>query len=63
MPLIQVVAILIAAGTILWLINIDKPMDKKTKTNMNVIVVIAMVLWVLGIFGFLGDIANIHIGR
>ena len=63
MPLIQVVAILIAAGVILWLINRDRPMDNKTKSILNVVVVIAVVLWLLGIFGILNDIANIHIGR
>lgn len=63
MPLIQVVAILIAAGVILLLINRDRPMDNKTKSILNVVVVIAVVLWLLGIFGILNDIANIHIGR
>ena len=63
MPLIQVVAILIASGVILWLINRDRPMDNKTKSILNVVVVIAVVLWLLGIFGILNDFANIHIGR
>jgi hypothetical protein len=63
MPLIQVVAILIAAGIILWLVNRNRPMDDKTRSVLNVVVVMAVVLWLLGIFGILNDIANIHIGR
>jgi len=63
MPLIQVVAILIAAGIILWLVNRNRPIDDKTRTVLNVVVVMAVVLWLLGIFGILNDIANIHIGR
>jgi len=63
MPLIQVVAILIVAVIILWLVNSNRPMDNKTKSIWNVVVVIGVVLWLLGIFGILNDIANIHIGR
>jgi len=63
MPLIQVVAILIVVGIILWLVNGYRPMDNKTKSILNVVVVVAVVLWLLGIFGILTDIANIHIGR
>jgi hypothetical protein len=63
MPLIQVVAILIAAVIFLWLVNRNRPMDDRTKSILNVVVVIAVILWLLGIFGILNDIANIHIGR
>ncbi len=63
MPLIQVVAILIAAFIILWLVNRNRPLENKTKLILNVVVVIGVVLWLLGIFGILTDIANIHIGR
>ncbi len=63
MPLIQVVAIIIVAAIILWLVNLNRPMDNKTKSILNIVVVIGVVLWLLGIFGILNDIANIHIGR
>ncbi len=63
MPLIQVAAILIAAGVILWLVNHNRPLDNKTRSILNVVVVMAVVLWLLGIFGILNDIANIHVGR
>jgi len=63
MPLIQVLAIIVVAVVILWLVNLNRPMDNKTKSIWNVVVVIGGVVWLLGIFGILGDIANFHIGR
>lgn len=63
MPLIQVVAILIAAVIFLWLVNRNRPVADRTRSILNVVVVIAVILWLLGIFGILNDIANIHIGR
>jgi hypothetical protein len=63
MPLIHVVATLVVVGVILWVVNRYIPMDSKIKSILNVVVVIAVVLWLMGIFGILNDIANIHIGR
>jgi len=42
-------------GVILWLINTYLPMDGKIKSILNIVVVVAVVLWLLRGFGVLGS--------
>jgi hypothetical protein len=63
MPLIQVIAVLIVVGVILGLINRFIPMAQSIKSILNGIVVIAVVLWLLKVFGILSQLSTIHIGR
>jgi hypothetical protein len=63
MPLVTVVVVLIVVGVLLWLVNAYIPMDSKIKAILNAVVVIAVVLWLLQVFGLLSTLNNIHIGR
>jgi len=64
MSLISLVIILIVVGVLLWLVNTFIPMDPKVKQILNVVVIIAIVIWVLGIFlGGWHGIPDIRIGR
>ena len=45
MPLIQIVIVLIVVGVLLWLVNAYIPMDAKIKNILNIVVVIAVVLY------------------
>ena len=63
MSLISLVIVLIVVGVLLWAANTYIPMDNKIKTIMNIVVVIAVVLWLLSAFGVLGSLEIIHIGR
>ena len=63
MSLISVVIVLIVVGVLLWAANTYIPMDNKIKTIMNIVVVIAVVLWLLSAFGVLGSLDSIRIGR
>lgn len=63
MSLINLVVVLIVVGVLLWLVNTYIPMDRKIKGILNAVVVIAVVLWLLQVFGLLGSLANIHVGR
>ncbi len=56
MPIIYVVLILIAVGVLLWLVNTYIPMDRKIKNILNVVVVIAVVIWLLKVFGLLNKL-------
>ena len=47
MPLINIVLVLIVIGVVLWLINNFIPMAASIKTLLNVVVVVAAVIWVL----------------
>jgi predicted membrane protein len=54
MSLISVVLTLIVVGLALWAINNYIPMDGKIKSILNVVVVVAVVIWLLYGFGVLG---------
>ena len=62
MPLIQLVIVLVVVGVILWLINSYIPMQTTIKKILNAVVVIAVVVWLLGVFGVIGNISAIRIG-
>jgi hypothetical protein len=62
-PLVHVVLVLIVVGVILWLINRFIPMQSTIKSILNAVVVIVVVLWLLQVFGLIGPISNIRVGR
>jgi len=61
MPLINILIILIVAGFLLWLVNSFIPMDRKIKSILNIVVVIAVVIWLLKIFGVLDSLLSISV--
>ena len=63
MSLITVVIVLVVVGVLLWLVNRFIPMDSKIKSILNAVVVIGVVIWLLQVFGVLGSLGHIHIGR
>ena len=63
MPLIHVVIVLVVVGVLLWLGNTYLPIDVKIKKILNIVVVIAVVLWLLRAFGILGSLSGIRVGR
>lgn len=52
-PLISVIIALVVVGVIIYLINKYLPMDGKIKSILNVVVVIAVILWLMRTFGLL----------
>jgi len=63
MTLIQLVVVLVVVGVVMWLINSYIPMQHSIKTILNVVVVIAVVLYVLAAFGILGPVSGMRLGR
>jgi hypothetical protein len=63
MPLISVVVVLIVVGVLLWLVNSYIPMDGKIKNILNAVVVIAIVIWLLQVFGLLTSLTDIRVGH
>jgi uncharacterized membrane protein len=47
MPLIQLVVTLIIVGVLLWAMNTYIPMDPKIRQIINIVVVVAVVIWLL----------------
>jgi formate hydrogenlyase subunit 4 len=63
MPLLYVVGLLIVVGVLLWLVNTYIPMDSKIKSILNAVVVIAVVIYLLQVFGLLGMLENMKVGH
>jgi hypothetical protein len=63
MPLIQLVLTLIVVGVLLWLVNSYIPMAGSIKTILNAVVIIVVVLWLLSVFGLIGELSNIRVGK
>ena len=63
MPLIHVVIVLVVVGVLLWLVNSYIPMAGSIKSILNAVVVIAVVLWLLSVFGLIGELSNIRVGK
>jgi predicted membrane protein len=58
MPLLYVVLALIVVGVALWLVNNFIPMASSIKTILNVVVVVAVGIWVLKAVGLWGNLTN-----
>jgi len=66
MPLLNVVIILVVIGIGLYLLNKYVPLDAKVKTILNWVVIIAIVLWLLSLFGIFSrfsGLSNVRVGK
>lgn len=61
MSLISIVITLIIVGVLLWLVNRFIPMANSIKTILNVVVVIAVIVWLLAAFGII-NLGAIRLG-
>ena len=62
MPLIQLLEVLIVVGLLLWLVTRFIPMQGTIKSILNGVVVIAVVLWILNVFGLFNSLSRIRVG-
>jgi hypothetical protein len=63
MPLVNLVLVLIVVGVALWLINRYIPMASSIKMILNVVVVVAVSVWVLKAVGLWGSISTFKVGQ
>jgi hypothetical protein len=61
MPILTVILILIVVGILLWLVQTQIPMDGTIKKLLSAVVIIAVIIWLLRVFGILHYISNIRI--
>ena len=61
MDLLSLIVLLIVIGVLLWAVNTYIPMDAKIKQILNIVVVIAVVLFILSLFS--GYFPHIRVGR
>jgi len=58
MPLVNIVIALIIVGVALWLINNFIPMAGSIKSILNIVVVVAVAIWVLQAVGLWGRVTS-----
>ncbi len=58
MPLINIVIALVVVGVALWLINTYIPMASSIKAILNVVVVVAVAIWILQAVGLWGRVTS-----
>ena len=63
MPLVTLVLALIVIGVLLWLVNRFIPMQGQIKGILNGVVVIAVVLWLLKVFGLFDYLTQFRVGH
>ena len=63
MPLINIVFALIVVGVGLWLINRFIPMASSIKSILNVVVVVAVCIWVLQAVGLWTSITSFRFSQ
>jgi thiol:disulfide interchange protein len=63
MPLINIVIALVIVGVALYLINRYIPMASSIKSILNVVVVVAVAVWVLQAVGLWANISSYRVGR
>jgi type IV secretory pathway TrbL component len=63
MSILSVVIVLCVVGVLLYCVNTYLPMQPPFKTLVNVVVVVAVVLWLLSAFGVLSSISGARLPR
>lgn len=62
MPLITVVVTLIVVGVLLWAMHQYIPIDPKIAQLIDIVVIVAVVIWLLRIFGLFSYMGGIQVG-
>jgi len=63
MPLVNLIVVLIIVGVALYLINRYIPMASSIKSILNIVVVVAVCVWVLQAVGMWGNVTSFRVGR
>lgn len=59
--LLSIIITLVVVGVVLWLINTYIPMEAGIKKLLNIVVIIALILWLLKAFGVLAYLGRVHV--
>jgi hypothetical protein len=63
MTLLDTGLVLVVVGLLMWLINAYIPMVAGIKSILNVVVFVVVLVWVLQVFGLVGQIPGVRIPR
>jgi hypothetical protein len=60
MSLLSIIIALVVIGVLLYCINAFIPMDDKVKKLLNLVVIVALVIWLLRCFGVFAYLSRMH---
>jgi hypothetical protein len=63
MTLVDIVLIFVVVGVVMWLINSLIPMAGGIKGLLNIVVFVVMLIWILRVFGLVGQIPGVHVPK
>ncbi len=63
MTLVDIVLVFVVIGLLMWIINAYIPMAAGIKSLLNVVVFVVVLIWVLRVFGLVGEIPGVHVPR
>jgi amino acid permease len=61
MPLLTILIILIVCGVVLYLVNAFIPMDKRIKLILNIVAIVAIIIWLCHVFGLIHYLSAVHV--
>lgn len=61
MSILTILLVIVVVGVLLYLVNNYIPMDGKIKNILNIVVVVAVIIWLLKVFGIFNYLRDIHI--
>lgn len=61
MSILTILVVLVVVGIVLYLVNSFIPMDEKIKRILNIVVVVAVVIWLLKAVGALAYLGNVRV--
>lgn len=61
MPILHIILVIVVVGVVLYLINRYVPMEARIKQLLGIVVVLALILWLLQVFGILGSLNSAYI--
>lgn len=61
MSILTILLVIVVVGVLLYLVNNYIPMDGKIKNIFNIVVVVAVIIWLLKVFGIFSYLRDIHI--
>jgi hypothetical protein len=60
MNILSIIITLAVVGVLLWAINEFIPMQESVKKLLNIVVIVALVIWLLRLFGVFAYLSRIH---
>jgi hypothetical protein len=63
MTLVDIVLVFVVIGLVMWLINSFIPMAGGIKSLLNVVVFVVVLIWILRVFGVVGQIPGVHVPK